>query len=241
MRVIVIRPQPGAAATAERLSAMGLDPLVAPLFVVAPIAWRQVDPDRYDALLIGSANALRHAGPQLAGLARLPVYAVGAKSAAMARGQGLRVVAQGSGGLATLIPALAADGRRRVLRLAGADHVALPDAPMPIETETVYDAEARAMSPTLVAALAEPALILLHSGRAAAHFAAECDRHGIDRRQHRLACFAPAIAAAAGPGWAAAASAPAPNDAALLALAEQMCDSHAQPSSRQSKPISDRS
>ena len=71
--------------------------------------------------------------------------------------------------------------------------------------------------------LGQGALVLLHSAAAARHFAAECDRCGVPRGAVRLAALGPRIAAAAGEGWREVRSAAEPREAALLALARQMC------------------
>jgi uroporphyrinogen-III synthase len=70
---------------------------------------------------------------------------------------------------------------------------------------------------------ADQPIVLLHSGRAAAHFSALCDHHEIARAAIRLATLAPAIAAGAGEGWADVTSAETPDDMALLAAAARLC------------------
>ena len=60
--VLVLRPEPGAGETAARARALGLEPIVAPLFAVRPIAWAAPDPAAYDAVMLTSANAARHGG-----------------------------------------------------------------------------------------------------------------------------------------------------------------------------------
>jgi uroporphyrinogen-III synthase len=67
-----------------------MEAIAAP-FTVQPVAWDA--PGDVDALLIGSANAIRHAGPGLAAYAGLPTYTVGAATAQAAREAGLDVVA----------------------------------------------------------------------------------------------------------------------------------------------------
>jgi uroporphyrinogen-III synthase len=71
-------------------------------------------------------------------------------------------------------------------------------------------------------ALREGGLVLLHSGAAARHFAAECDRLGLRRGNIALAALGERIARAAGTGWAALRWAGEPRDAGLLALARDM-------------------
>jgi uroporphyrinogen-III synthase len=84
-RVLVTRPEPGAARTAERLRAAGYEPVVIPLTKVAPL--RQDRPTReFDAVAVSSANALRHAYPALIRLlSQKPLFAVGEETAAVAR------------------------------------------------------------------------------------------------------------------------------------------------------------
>ncbi|MDW6022119.1 uroporphyrinogen-III synthase [Mesorhizobium sp. BAC0120] len=96
-RVLVTRPEPGAARTAERLSAAGCEPVVLPLTKVAPL--RQSRPtEEFDAVAASSANALRHAYP---GLIRLllekPFFAVGVETAAAAREAGFVDIRCGQG------------------------------------------------------------------------------------------------------------------------------------------------
>ncbi|MBC7987264.1 MAG: uroporphyrinogen-III synthase, partial [Sphingomonadaceae bacterium] len=83
--LLIVRPEPGASATAQRARTRGWEPLVAPLFAIAPLAWAPRDPAAFDALLLTSANAVSHGGKALGKYRELPVYAVGAATAAAAR------------------------------------------------------------------------------------------------------------------------------------------------------------
>lgn len=222
-RIIVLRPQPGATATAQALRAAGHDPLVCPLFAIEQVAWTPADPSAYDALLVGSANVFRHGGPALADIKDLPVYAVGGKTARMAMDLGFRVRGQGQGGLAALLPMLADDGHLHILRLAGEDHVDLPGSRLAIDTRIVYRSRALPIPDVLRDALAAPAVVLLHSARAAAHFSALVDAAGLDRSAISLALFAPALIDAAGTGWAAVRVAASTDDRALLDVADALC------------------
>ncbi|MDP3675759.1 MAG: uroporphyrinogen-III synthase [Novosphingobium sp.] len=223
--LLVIRPEPGNAATLVAARALGLNAWGEPLFRIAPVAWTPPPPSRFDAVLIGSANALRHGGPALAGYSSLPAYVVGQATAEAAREAGFTVADTGSGGLQQIVDRLSRDGRRRVLRLAGAEHVALaPAEHTRIVTAVVYEALPLPMNADCAEKLARGAVALLHSAAAARHFAAECARRGIDRTGIALACLGPRIAEAAGDrGWACVASAERPDDTALLALAGRMC------------------
>ncbi|KMS54382.1 uroporphyrinogen III synthase [Novosphingobium barchaimii LL02] len=223
MPVLILRPEPGASATLAAARASGLMAHVFSLFEVRALPWEPVHRAGVDALLLGSANALRHGGAALTAYRGLPAYAVGETTAQAARDFGLNVVATGKGGLQPMLNALD-PAHRRLLRLAGRERIelAIPEGAAVI-TREVYASEPLPMTPDLAALLARPALALLHSGEAAAHFAQLCDEAGIARAQIRLAAIGPRVAARAGTGWADIRCAQSPDDAALLALAARMC------------------
>ena len=85
--LIVIRPQPGCDASVAAARAFGLVAQGHPLFEVRPLEWDAPDPASFDALLIGSANALRHGGAALAQYRGRPAYVVGETTAADPRGR----------------------------------------------------------------------------------------------------------------------------------------------------------
>jgi len=216
---LVLRPEPGASRTCERLAALGVDARVTPLFEVVPVAWRPPEPASFDALLLTSANAVRHAGPGLATLARLPVLAVGEATAAAARTSGLTVALTGARDVAALVRAAAAAGFAHLLHLAGRDRVDTAG----VVAVTVYASEDVPVPPDV--ARGWPGRVaLLHSGRAACRFAHIVDRDGVDRARIAVAAISPAVAAAAGEGWAARAIAGRPADAALVACAAALID-----------------
>ena len=220
--LIVIRPQPGADTTAAAAAALGLDPRVFPLFAIEPVRWEPPEPADIDALLIGSANALRHAGRALEQFRGKPVYAVGQATAAACREAGLAIAAIGSGGLDGVLANIA--GPCRLLRLAGREHVPLhPPPAVALIERVVYASNRQPMPETLAELLRKPAAILLHSAAAAAHFASECDRVFLDRTKLSLVTIGPRVTSACGTGWAEIATAATPDDAALLARARQLC------------------
>ena len=222
--LLVVRPEPGNAATLAAASALGLEAHGDPLFEIVATAWDAPPAAEFDAVLIGSANALRHGGMALARYAALPAYVVGQASAEAARQAGFAVAAVGEGGLQGLTARLAKDGRRRVLRLAGMEHIPLVSgADTAIETVVLYEAQPRPLSAAGAALLPDGAVVLLHSAAAARQFASECERLDVQRASIALACLGPRIADAAGEGWASVASAERPDDTALLALAARMC------------------
>ena len=224
-QVLVLRPEPGASSTAALATGLGLHPVLAPIAGVEPAPWDVPDPAQFDALLIGSANAVRHGGGGLAALLDLPALAVGEATAARLCEAGFAVQMTGTGGLQSLLDTLAGDSSfRRLLRLAGEAHVPLQmPAGISMATRIVYRVAYHPLSAEAVAAIGQNAIVLLHSGEAASHFAWECDRLGIARDTVRIAALAPRIAEAAGAGWQALAIAPETTDRALLELARDMC------------------
>jgi uroporphyrinogen-III synthase len=220
--LVVIRPQPGADATAAAARVLGRDVQVFPLFAVAPVPWEPPAPEMIDGLLIGSANAIRHAGPALARFRDKPAYAVGPTTAAACRAAGLSIAATGHGGLSDVLAGLT--GRQRLLRLAGRTHVALHPPPgIELVERIIYASNPVPMPSALAQLLRAPAVVALHSAAAAEHFAAECERLSLDRTKIELVAIGPRVGEAAGSGWAAIVTAARPDDAAVLAQARQLC------------------
>lgn len=220
--IVVLRPEPGLSETLTLARTKGLNAIAAPLFEIEPVAWRAPDPQDYDGILAGSANVFRHGGAQLASLIKLPAHAVGERTARAATEAGFTLASVGTGGLQQVLDALSP--ALRLIRLAGEQHMPLqvPDGSTMTEL-IVYRARLEPLSEIAVEALRSDAVVLLHSGEAATRFAGECDRLGIDRSRISLAALAPRIAEAAGEDWRAISVAPQPTDAALLAMADDMC------------------
>jgi len=218
--LLVLRPEPGASATEAAAEALGLEAIKAPLFTL-----RAIEPDLSgmampDALLLTSASAARLSGDWIAPYRHLPVYAVGAATAAAARRIGLDPVAVGEADAAAIVAQAAADGVRRLLHLAAREHRAVAHPAVAIERTIVYAADpVPALPPQALAALERGAVALLHSPRAAALFA---QLHPRPRTRTAIAALSPAIAAAAGEGWRACAIAEHPRDDALLTAARPL-------------------
>jgi uroporphyrinogen-III synthase len=225
--LVAIRPEPGLSATLAEARKSDLAVFGDPLFAIEPRAWAGPDPATIDGLLIGSGNAIRHGGGALVAFRGTPVYAVGAATARTARDAGFDVAQSGNGGLQDLLDGLA--GRDlSLLRLAGEEHVPLaPPRGIELITRVAYASVPQPMPARVARTLRKGAVVLLHSAAAARHLAAECDRLGVERRAIALAALAPRIAEVAGPGWRAVRTASQANDAALLALARDMCHSAA--------------
>ncbi len=221
--VITIRPQPDCDATVAAARAMGLEAQGFPLFTVEPLAWDAPDPASFDALLLGSANALRHGGAALGGYAGKPAYAVGETTAEAARAAGFGVVATGHGGLQAVLDCVRPE-HARLLRLAGQERVELSPPPgIGVVERTLYALKPRPLPPELALLLRGQAIVLLHSAAAARHFSAACDALGIDRSHLSLVTIGPRVAEVAGSGWARSAAAASADDDAMLALAQRMC------------------
>ncbi|WP_017666652.1 uroporphyrinogen-III synthase [Sandarakinorhabdus sp. AAP62] len=210
MRILVVRPQPGADATAVRLAALGHEPVVHPLLATQAVAWERPIA-RPDAIILSSAAAVRHAGREAVPLQALPAHAVGAATATAARAAGWQDVTAGPGTMQALLDRLAAG---HYLHLAGAD-VTAATVPSGVDLTrvVVYETPLQPL-PTLP----DVAAVLLHSPRTAAQFAAEWDRLGGQRAALTLLAISPATLEAAGRGWQSARAAPEPTEAALLAM-----------------------
>ncbi|MDF8334158.1 uroporphyrinogen-III synthase [Novosphingobium cyanobacteriorum] len=220
--LLVLRPEPGNAATAAAARGLGLNTVAAPLFHSEAVPWdAPTDPTAYAGLLAGSAALFRLGGAEILKLRGVPVHAVGEATAAAAREAGFAVRQVAGGGMQLLVSALPPG---LYLRPAGEAHVAL-DLPegVRVDTRVVYAARALPLPDKATAAMRGGAVVLLHSGEAARHLAQESHRLALDRSGVTLACLAPRIAEAAGTGWQAVEIAPERTDQALLALAAQMC------------------
>lgn len=216
-RVLVLRPQPGTAETVGRLAACGIAATPLPLFTVEPLEWQAPPIDRQDALLLTSANALRHGGPGLATLTGLPAWCVGDSTARAARAAGFTAARVGDRGVADLVGA----GSERLLWLCGEDRTRLDDVIGPRVTAVpVYRSRALPLPP---AALAEPCIAMLHSSRTAGQLA----EAATDRSRVALVAISQAVADVAGAGWQSVLVADSPGDAQMVALVAKLCQNMA--------------
>ena len=219
-RIAILRPEPGGSITLERARELGLDAFCLPLFEIAPLPWEVPDPGEFDAILLTSANAVRHGGAGIKNLTGLPAYCVGQETAEAAREAGFTVAGTGGGGINELLDTLPPD--LRLLHPRAREHARINWSAQKITPATVYESRARAKVPELDQFLG--AVVLLHSQRAGVRLAALVDEAGLDRATIAIAAISPAVARAAGKGWKVARYAMEPNDPALLALAAELCD-----------------
>lgn len=219
--VWITRAQPGAEATAARVAALGLTPIVDPLLEVAPIA-AMIDVTGVAALAFTSANGIQ-AFSKLSDKRGLPVFTVGGATASAAREAGFAGITSADGDvedLARLIveaapgPVLWAGARQP----AGDLVAALREAGLDARGVAVYETLQRAPSKATLDLLDGPLTVLLHSPRAARGLA------DILRRRPgpalRALCLSQAVAAPleALMQPSSVACAPRPDETALLSL-----------------------
>ncbi len=211
--ILVIRPEPGNAATVARLNARALDVIALPLFEKSACDWVAPDPGDFTGLLITSASAIALAGPQLARFVALPVHAVGPASARAAEAAGFNVATVGENDVNALLDGIG--GGEHLLHLRGEDAISSGCAGERI----VYASRQIVHLPRIDTSFALRPIILAHSARAAAAVSALA---GEMRSLATLVAISENTAAAAGLGWEAVAIVREPRDEAMIDLAEQL-------------------
>lgn len=213
MRVLVTRPQPGCARTVRRLTDLGFEPV--PLPVTEAVhhteALRAAIDRSWAAIALTSANAARAVAASPGAIAawrKLPVFAVGPRTADAAGEAGFSAVisADGDGGdLATLIARQEAMVPDPVLYCAGRPRAAdferqMAAAHVRFETVEVYEMRACALAPAMVreTLLAAPFGASLFYSRATVDvFLALAERIGVARqlRLGRILCLSEQVRA----------------------------------------------
>ena len=178
MRLLLTRPEADAKRTAQRLRAHGHTVFVAPLLKIETVAAEIGDGA---AIVVTSANAAQAvaAHQQRTALCRLPVFAVGARTAQAMRDAGFAEVTSADGGVGDLSRLVAArvTAGASLLYLAGADRAGdlagdLRTRGFAVETIVVYRAVAMTRLPdTAAVALTDGVHGVLHfSPRSAAAY-----------------------------------------------------------------------
>ncbi|MDG2533596.1 uroporphyrinogen-III synthase [Sphingomonas sp. HITSZ_GF] len=195
--IAVLRPEPGNRVTASAIEAAGRVALRLPLFTARPVPWTAPDAAGFDALLLTSANAVRHGGPALDALLGLPVHAVGHVTAEAARRIGFRIAHIGEAGAAELVAAAEAAGVTRALLLGGRERM-LEAGGVVAQAITVYASEALEIEPDQAVRL-RGTVVLVQSPRAGARLAelVAPDHRAITS----IAAISARAAEAAGAGW----------------------------------------
>lgn len=221
--LVIVRPEPGASATAKAAEQVGLSVLVMPLFEIEAVAWRAPRTGDFDGLLLTSANAVRCGGDELGRLRNLPVHCVGVSTAAEAREAGFSIATIGGGGVDSLLALLPPN--LRLLHLCGTDRREPDEPKQTIRAVAVYRA-AELPVPQAFKHLGS-AVIAVHSARSASRVAAVAAEAGLRREAIAIVAIsgdAAAAAAAAGDGWQSVTAVGEPTDTALLALAASLCN-----------------
>jgi uroporphyrinogen-III synthase len=157
MRVLVVRPSEGGERTAERLRSLGHEAVAAPVLAIRATAERP-PPGSFAATVLTSANAAAFL-PTIAADRQLgPVFAVGERTAAAARAEGIEEVRVGAGDAAALARLVAGfvPGRDPLLLVAGRDRKQEPEASLravgyPVAVWTAYEAVAASRLPDAAA------------------------------------------------------------------------------------------
>src|ERR1700756_3082867 len=130
MAILVTRPHPDAETTAASLRARGFEVLLAPMLRFEPAAFHDDTEAQYGGLIVTSANALRAIESDLKAsrLLKLPLFAVGEHTAAVARNLGFEQVISAGGDATALRECVLGAVKSKVLKkaypllyLAGAD------------------------------------------------------------------------------------------------------------------------
>ncbi|MES2986582.1 MAG: uroporphyrinogen-III synthase [Pseudomonadota bacterium] len=191
--IAVLRPEPGNRVTIAAIEAAGRKAIRFPLFAAGPIAWDVPNPDDFDALILTSANAVRHGGAGLTKLIGLPVHAVGKVTGEAARRFGFHVVTNGDSGADTLLERAESKGARRALHLAGRERT-LKAGGIVAEVITVYASDPL---PVADAARLAGSVAMVQSARAAVRLGEVVEERGTIA----LVAISQTVAEAAGPGW----------------------------------------
>ncbi len=188
MRVVITRPQADGERTATALRARGHEVLVAPLMCVEAIAANLAG--AWGAVIVTSANApsaIAH-NPARDALIKLPLFAVGQRSAEAARQAGFINVKSAGGDVRALVTLVGehADAKAPLLYLAGEDRAGdligeLSTRGIAAEMRVVYRAVAALFPPALIAALkgGEVDIVMHFSRRSAENYMVGAKKAGI--------------------------------------------------------------
>jgi uroporphyrinogen-III synthase len=203
--LLILRPEPGNAATVTKAKALGLEAISLPLFNAEALAWSAPSTDQFDAILFTSANAVRLAGPSLTHYVGLPAYCVGQATADSAKALGFPIAFVGSQGIDDVV---AAADNKKLLHLCGEDRIDPSPSKATVTSIICYHMMEVDQKPTLFNALEQNPIAMLHSPRAARRFRALVG----DKSSIALCALSSAIAEAAGKGWEEVAISPQPRD-----------------------------
>ncbi|GGF30998.1 hypothetical protein GCM10011611_41390 [Aliidongia dinghuensis] len=229
MKLLVTRPALDAGPLVALLDADGHAVLAEPLLTIRLRESATLELDGVVALLFTSGNGVR-AFAALSDRRNIPAFAVGDRTAAVAREQGFGTVESADGDVAALAALVATHlkpGDGVLLHAAGSEVAgdlaeSLGTAGFTYRRAVLYEAEpATALKAETRAALADGTLdgVLLFSPRTARQFAELVRASGLKTDRLTAWCLSPAVAEALGPlPLRAVEVAPEPTQAALLSL-----------------------
>lgn len=205
-RMLVTRPEPDAQSTLERLQALDIEAMAAPLMVRQALDASLPPPDGFKAMVVTSANAIRALIDRGAvdTYRHLPVFAVGDRTALEAEAAGFTRVSSAAGAMQDLVNAMAIARLRGPILYPAGKHQsgdlagALAPQGIMVATAKIYDMVPIAALPeTVMAALGNGGLdaVLLYSRRTAevfAQLAATLDRG--QRNRVAMLCLSEAVA-----------------------------------------------
>ena len=168
MHVLITRPERDAADLKSRIEALGCEVTVAPLL---DIQFCVIALDAFDGasgLIATSRNGLKALAksPALTHARALPVFVVGPATAGLARELGFKVVHEGAGTAADLVPIIsrnAAHAGERLIHLAG-DHLAF-DLAGTLKSAGIESLSIEVYRSIAATSLAEPVQNLLTAGK----------------------------------------------------------------------------
>ena len=117
--ILITRPEPGASETAERVSQLGFQAIIAPVLAIEPTPVRLPAPGRLSAIVTTSGNAVTALSPSFYAL---PLLTVGDATAERARAAGFMRVSSASGDardLAGLVRQKLEPGNGSLLQVCG--------------------------------------------------------------------------------------------------------------------------
>lgn len=230
MRILVTRPEPDAAEQAVKLSALGHEPVLAPLLRIELLA-PTIDLAGAQAIVVTSRNALRAfaSHPALETALRLPLLAVGEVTASAAKELGFADVRHGPGTGAELAQMIAEDfdaGTGAILYLSGETlafdlQSALAEQGFDMRRSILYRSlPASDLPPEVLPLLQDGELdgVVLMSPRTASTFSALIRRSGANAERLICYCLSEAVAQALRPLRTGIQVAQQPNEDEVLAL-----------------------
>ncbi len=237
--LLITRPQPDATQLAEKLCTLGHQSVVAPLFEIIYNDDRQIDLANIGGLIFTSRNGvralLRHNNIEahIEAHKNLPIFAIGAATAALAKAAGWHTIYEAGGDVAALVALIvekisASAATAPLLHIAGQHRAgdvqaALRAHNIQVKRAVLYRAQALAWPPRIIALLQAEQIagILLYSQRAAHQFFTLFNALAAPPALPVFYCLSPAIAAIVVAAGGRAKIAPQPQTQALLALLEK--------------------